>query len=145
MDGKAAHRAVRADHSRIDAHRQHCIFSLTREKMLDPSLFLCNITITRTFLISQSVIVLLNNSMGACNKNSIHLLQIFPQKYFPVSMKATLCAEECELSPAVMGARALRMLIRHFSTGHCPCNSFSYSSCTRSIYILKISLKQYKK
>jgi hypothetical protein len=77
-------------------------------------------------------------------------------------MKATLCAEECELSPAVMGARALRMLIRHFSTGHCPCkslhmlirhfstghcpcNSFSYSSCTRSIYILKISLKQYKK
>lgn len=41
--------------------------------------------------------------MGACNiKNSIHSLQI-SQKCFPALMKAPLCGEECELSPALMG------------------------------------------
>lgn len=72
--------------------------------MLDLNLFFCNINITETFLISHSVIVLFNNSMGACNiKNSIHSLQIFSQKYFPALMKAPLCGEECEISPALMG------------------------------------------
>lgn len=79
-------------------------FLTTQEKMLDLNLFFCNINITETFLISHSVIVLLNNSMGACNiKNSIHSLQIFSQKYFPALVKAPLCGEECGLSPALMG------------------------------------------
>lgn len=74
--------------------------------MLDLSLFLCNINITGTFLTSHSVIVLLNNSMGARDKNSIHSLQIFSQEYFPAWMKAALCSEECEVSLTFREAEA---------------------------------------